>query len=168
INETAFMVRLLTLQKESNRDVIAKVNKILERSNLGFIYENGEYKCANVLTAIDASKEIVENLCGAKYVVIKGVITDKLLNDIMNSTEEYKGIVFLAEDGTKFFITEETFLKFQKAGGILRVIYPINLVGVAINPVSPTGYRYDRKEFLNRLMEKLNLPVFDVMGGDRY
>jgi hypothetical protein len=166
IDETVFTVKLLTIEKESDREIIVKASKILENSNLGFIYEGGEYKTVEVLTAIDASKEIVENLNGAKYVVIRGVITDKLLNDIMNSTDKYRGVVFLAEDGTKFFITEETFLKFKKSGGILRVIYPINLVGVAVNPVSPTGYRYDRKEFLNRLMERLNLPVFDVMGGD--
>ncbi|HBT48488.1 MAG: hypothetical protein XD49_1668 [Caldanaerobacter subterraneus] len=166
IDETVFTVKLLTVQKESDREIIVKASKILENSNLGFIYEGGEYKTVEVLTAIDASKEIVENLNGAKYVVIRGVITDKLISDVMTFTDKYKGVVFLAEDATKLFIEEETFVKFQKAGGIFRVVFPINLICVTVNPISPTGYRYNGKEFLNRLREKLDLPVFDVMGGD--
>ncbi len=121
----------------------------------------------DVLTALESSKEIVEFLDETtSHVVIKGVVSDKLLEDIMTSTNEYKGVTFLVEDGTKLFLTRETLYKFKKQGGIIKTINKINIVCVTSNPKSPYGYEFDKHKFLDGLRNNLNVPVFDVIGGE--
>lgn len=165
IRKTAFTVILLSIKAEKDKEVLKLARNILDNSRLGFMYKDNHYKMIGLPTAIDSSKEIVENLEGATHVVIKGVVSDKLIQDVMRSTDKYKGVTFIAEDPTKFFLQEQTFLKFQKGGGILKVVKPVNLVCVTINPVS-SSYQYDKNEFLMRLKEEISIPVFDVMGGD--
>ncbi|HHW57013.1 MAG TPA: hypothetical protein GXX15_04960 [Clostridia bacterium] len=166
VKKTVFTVKLLSIEAEKDQEVVKVAESILDTARLGFIYKSKSYKSIRIATAIDSSKEIVENLKDVTHVVIKGVITDRLIEDVMKSTNKYKGVTFLAEDATKLFLKEETFLKFQKSGGIFRVLKPINLICVMINPISPLGYSYDKDEFLTQLKKEINLPVFDVIGGD--
>lgn len=124
------------------------------------------FKGLEVKTSLEASKEIVEALDeNTSYVVVKGVVSDSLIEDIMKSTNLYKNITFLAEDGTKVFLSKDTLYKFQKQGGILKVINPINVLCVTTNPKSPYGYEFDKVKFIEELKKELDIPVFDVVGG---
>ena len=80
----------------------------------------------------------------------------------MKSTDKYKGVSFVVEDGTKVFVEPHTLLKFKRQGGLIRVINPIKVVCVTANPKSPMGYEFDSKMFLDKLRNKMELPVFDV------
>ena len=84
----------------------------------------------------------------------------------MKSTEKYKDVVFLAEDATKLFLTIKVLEKFQKKKGNLKVITPIKIIAISINPTSPYGYKFNRIEFLNKLRKKIDLPVYDVVADE--
>ena len=118
-------------------------------------------------TALDAAQDIVKNLDeNSKYIVINGAITDKLLEDLMKSTDKYKGITFLVEDATKLFLSQKTTKKFQKKGGVLKVLKSINIIAVTINPTSPNGYEFDKELFLKSLTEELTIPVYNLGIND--
>ena len=167
IEETSHTVKLLSLENEEDDEILKLARRILNLSRIGIICRDSTIKMLDVLTALESSKEIVEVLNeNTSYVVIKGVVSDKLLEDIMTATNKYKGVTFLVEDGTKLFLTRGTLYKFKKQGGIIKTINPINIVCVTCNPKSPYGYEFDKHKFLDGLRNNLNVPVFDVIGGE--
>mgnify|MGYP001597214431 CR=1 FL=1 len=167
IEETRHTVRLLSLKNEEDMIILKVAKEILRIGRVGVIYRDNTMKILDVSTSLGSSKQIVEVLDGnTSYVVIKGVVSDKLLEDIMASTNKYKGIIFLVEDGTKVFLTRDTLYKFKKQGGIIKTINKVNIICVTSNPKSPYGYEFDKAKFLAGLRENLNIPVFDVIGGE--
>lgn len=169
VKETKHTANLLSIAPETQLDVLQISKSILCKARLGFIFKDFVYKTVQVLTALDASKIIIENLHeNTTYIVISGAITDKLLSDIMKSGKNLKNITLLVEDGTKLFLSHEYFNGFICRGGLIKAINPINLVCITCNPNSPYGYNFNGPAFLELLKEAIPLPVFDVLGGEKY
>ena len=168
VEKTIFSVQLLSTRAEEDEEILTIIKMIMDKSRIGFIYKDKTFKTLQVLTSLEASKEIIENLDGATHVVIKGVISDKLIEDIMKSTIKHKGVSFIVEDGTKFFLSRSTYDKFKKMGGTFKVVEKINIICVTSNPVSPYNYKYDSAKLLDKLRTGINLPVFDIMGDNAY
>ena len=167
INLTIHAIELLNLENEEDQEIIEISKDILKKSNIGIIDKQNSIILVDVLTSLDAAKDITEKLDeNSKYIVIKGAITDKLLEDLMKSTDLYKGVIFLVEDATKLFLSKKVKEKFQNKGGILKVLNPINVIAVTINPTSPYGYQFDKNKFLNILKKNLNVPVYDLGVND--
>ena len=167
INLTIHTIELLNLENEEDQEIIEISKDILKKSNIGIIDKQNSIILVDVLTSLDAAKDITEKLDeNSKYIVIKGAITDKLLEDLMKSTDLYKGVIFLVEDATKLFLSKKVKEKFQNKGGILKVLNPINVIAVTINPTSPYGYQFDKNKFLNMLKKNLNVPVYDLGVND--
>lgn len=167
INITVHTIKLLGLEQEADEEILNLSKDIIKQSKVGIITKNQSVKILNVVTALDSAKEILQNLDeSTKYVVINGAITDNLLEDLMRNTNKYKGITFLAEDSTKLFISENITRKFQKKGGKLKVLTPINIIAVTINPTSPEGYKFNKDKFLKSLTEKLEIPVYNLGVND--
>ncbi|MFX0082544.1 MAG: hypothetical protein ACFE94_12420 [Candidatus Hodarchaeota archaeon] len=167
INLTAHTINLLNLEQEKNLE-IKKLSKILlNESKVSIIDKNNKIHSLNVATALDSAYNISANLDDdSQYVIINGAVTDKLLEGLMKSTQKYKGITFLVEDGTKLFLSQNTTKKFLKKGGILKVLNPINIIAITINPTSPYGYEFDKNKFLKSLQEKLKIPVYNLGVND--
>lgn len=167
IDLTIHTIELLTLEKEKNIEIVDLSIEILKKSKIGIINKVHSIKFLNVATALDAAQDIVKNLDeNSKYIVINGAITDKLLEDLMKSTDKYKGITILVENGTKLFLSQKTTKKFQRKGGILKVLKSINIVAVTINPTSPNGFEFDKELFLKSLTEELTIPVYNLGVND--
>lgn len=167
VDETSHIVELLSLENEEDLSVLKLASDVFKIGKIAIIRIDNSIKMLDVVTALGSAKVIVDVIDkNTSYVVIKGVVTDKLLEDIMTSTNQYKGVIFLVEDGTKLFLSRETFYKFKNRGGIIKTINPINILCVTANPRSPYGYEFDKNRFSHELRKKLNVPVFDVIGGE--
>lgn len=167
IEMTNHTVKLLCLKKEEDKSILDIARNQLLSSRIGLIYKDKSFKKLQVLTSLESSKEIVENLNDdVSHVLIKGIVSDKLIEDIIKSTDKYKGVTFLVDDGTKLFINVDTFMKFEKMGGKIKTLEEINIVCVTCNPKSPYGYEFDKNLFLEKLRERIDLPVYDLVGGD--
>lgn len=163
INLTVHTIELLNLEREGDKVIRDISHEILRKSNVGIIDNRNSIKFLDILTSLDAANEISSVLDeNSKYVVIKGALTDKLLEDLMSLTDKYKGLTFLVEDPTKLFLSKEIKNKFQKKGGILKVLNPINVIAVTINPTSPLGYEFEKNVFLDLMKKNLDVPVFDL------
>ncbi|MFX1374200.1 MAG: hypothetical protein ACFFA0_00160 [Promethearchaeota archaeon] len=167
IDLTIHTIKILNLEQEENLEITNISKKIFETSKVSIIDKTNVINYLKIETAIDAAQKIIENLNdNSQYVVINGAVTDKLLEDIMKSTQKYKGITFIVENATKFFLSKKTTEKFLKKGGILKVLNPINIIAITINPTSPYGYEFDKDKFLKSLQEKLQIPVYNLGVND--
>jgi len=167
IDLTIHTINLLNLEKEKNLEIIELSKNVLKKSKVSIIDKVYSVNSLNVATALDAAEEIIQNLKDdSQYVLINGAVTDKLLEDLMKSTQKYKGITFIVEDGTKLFLSQKTTKKFLKKGGILKVLNPINIIAITINPTSPYGYKFDKDKFLKSLQEELKIPVYNLGVND--
>ena len=163
INLTVHTIELLNLESEEDNEIINIAQDILKKSKVGIIDNKNSIKLLNVLTPLDAAKDIAKVLNeNSKYIVIKGALTNKLLEDLMSLTEKYKEVTFLVEDATKLFLSKKIMKKFQQKGGIIKVLNPIKVIAVTINPTSPLGYRFEKNTFLNLMKKNLDVPVFDL------
>lgn len=167
VEDTAHTVKILSIENENDEEILRLSRHIMDTARIGIIDKNYKIKILNVMTALDASKDLVENLDeNSKYVVINGILGDKLIENVMSSSDKYKGVTFLALDGTKLFLSKEILYRFGKSGGKIKVLSPINILCVTANPKSPYGYEFDKNRFLDSLRKEINLPVFDILGGD--
>lgn len=167
IQETSHTIKLLSTENEVDSGILKLARGVLQSGRIGIIRRDSTVKILQVLTALGSSKEIVEAIDeNTSYVVIKGAVSDNLMQDIMTASNQYKGVTFLVEDGTKVFLTRDTLYKFKKQGGIIKTINSINIVCVTCNPKSPYGYEFDKYKFLDGLKNSLNVPVFDVIVGE--
>jgi len=167
IDLTIHTIKLLNLEQEKNLKIKELSKNVLKKSKVSIIDKVYSVNSLNVATALDAAEEIIQNLKDdSQYVLINGAVTDKLLEDLMKSTQKYKGITFIVEDGTKLFLSQKTTKKFLKKGGILKVLNPINIIAITINPTSPYGYKFDKDKFLKSLQVELKIPVYNLGVND--
>jgi hypothetical protein len=163
IDLTIHTIELLNLESEENKEVSDIAWDIFKKAKVGIVDNQNNIKLLNVPTPLEAAKDIFKNLSeNSKYVVIKGAITDKLFEDLMKLTEKYKGVTFLVEDATKIFLSKKVKMKFQKKGGIIKVLHPIKVIAVTINPTSPLGYQFEKETFLSLMKKSLDVPVYDL------
>lgn len=167
VDETAHAVKLLSTPVCENEELLKLAKEISNLSKVAIIDKYKNIKKLDVKTALDSSSEIIEALDEASdYVVINGILGDKLLDSIMKNSTKYKGITFLVQDGTKLFLSKEVLYKFEKTGGKIKVLSPINIICITANPKSPFGYEFDKDKFLNLLKSEIDLPIFDILGGE--
>ncbi|MHA2282219.1 MAG: lysine 5,6-aminomutase reactivase subunit KamB [Promethearchaeota archaeon] len=167
IDLTVHTINLLNLEQEKNEETLNLAKKIIKKSKIGIINNNNSIKLLEVATALDSAQDIIENIDDhSKYIIINGAITDKLLEDVMRSTQKYKELVLLVVDGTKLFLSNKTIKKFQKKGGVIKVLKSISIMAVTINPTSPDGYEFDKEVFLKSLTEVLTIPVYNLGVND--
>jgi hypothetical protein len=167
IDLTLHTIKLLNLEQEKDVKTLSLSLKIMKKSKIGIISRTNKIKFLDIATALDSAQNITDNIEeDSIYVVISGAITDKLLEDLMRSTQKYKGLTFLVSDATKLFLSEKILKKFQKKGGIIKVLNPIKVIAVTINPTSPSGYEFDKDVFLKSLTEELNIPVYNLGVND--
>lgn len=167
IRETIHRVQLLRLPSIDDFKARASIGSIMKRGIIGIIDMNNNIREVDVKTALNSGRIIGENLHeGDKYVVLPGSLVKKTLSDILCSSDIYKDVQIIVQDGTKIFIGPMDWLQFVKKGINVRVLNPIDIIAVTLNPYSPQGYYFDPREFRNKMKEFIrDIPVFDLMLG---
>ncbi|MFW9896033.1 MAG: hypothetical protein ACFFD7_09550, partial [Candidatus Thorarchaeota archaeon] len=164
---TVHTVKLLNLEQEKNNTILKLSAKIMKESKIGIISSNNSTKLLDAATALDSARLIIDNLEeDSSHVVINGAITDKLLEDLIKSIQKYRGITFLVSDATTLFLSKKILKKFQKKVGSIKVLNPIKIIAVTINPTSPDGYEFDKDDFLKSLAKEVNIPVYNLGVND--
>ena len=71
-------------------------------------------------------------------------------------------MTIIGEDGTRFLIEPQLFADLTRRGIKLFVQNPINLIGITVNPKSPSGLILDSNEICDLLRKELNLFVLYI------
>jgi len=144
-------------------DKIRKISRdILLTVQVGVINDDYSTNKLKETTALGSAKVIFDQLTEvAKYLVIKGAITDSILDECL-SNKKIKNLTVIATDPTKLFVSKQAFYKFIKKGGRLKVLDKINLIAITVNHTSPLGYEFENSMFMRLLQERIDVPIFNL------
>lgn len=165
IEKTKHTVKLLKLPKVSEQDYQA-CKSAIQSQYICFIDDDNTIINTHCKTALGSSKKILSQVKDSyKAVVIPGTLVNSFIRDIQGILR-HLDIKIVVSDGTKVFVDIQDYKNFEKLGGRVEVIDPINLLAVTVNPVSPEGYYFEPELFLNAMKEELYpIDVFDCMLG---
>ena len=150
----------LDIVKDDKIKIISK--DILLTVQVGIINDDYSINKLEEPTALGSSKVIFDQLTkDSKYLVIKGAITDNILDEYITN-KKVKNLTVIATDPTKLFVSKQVFYKFIKKGGRLKVLDRINLIAITVNHTSPLGYEFENNIFMRLLQERINVPIFNL------
>jgi len=162
VDLTSHIYNLFNLEVVKDYKIRKISNDILIDAQVGIINNDFSFIKLEEPTALGSSKVIFDQLTkNAKYLAIKGAITDSLLEEYITN-KKAKNITVIATDPTKLFVSKQVFYKFIKKGGRLKVLARVNLIAITVNHTSPLGYEFENKQFMRLLKERINLPLFNL------
>lgn len=170
IEETIHIANLFSLPPvdSKNREIISEY---MDQEQIAIIDKDSRAHPINIKTALNCGNiignEIDEN---SKYLIIPGSLVKTTVEDIISSTRKFKNIDIVVTDGTKIFIPPKDWLRFMRYGVNIKVLNPINLIAITLNPYAPQGYYFEPDVLLEKTRYFIeDIPVIDViLGGDKY
>lgn len=169
IEETMHLVNTFSLPTIEDNKLKNIVEDLIDNNKIAIIDKDYNVNTLNFETALGVGSQIGKHLKdNSKYLVIPGSLVKSTIEDLVNTTRKYENIEIIIHDGTKIFISPRDYLRFVKLGVNIKVLHPINLIAITINPYAPSGYYFEPNIFLKQMKSYINsLKVMDLMlGGD--
>lgn len=167
IEETIHIVNLFNLPvADHGREII---QEYMEKDQIAIIDKDHIPHPINIKTAINCGDIIGQRIDkNSKYLIIPGSLVKSTVENIISTNKHYKNMDIVVKDGTKIFIPPKDWLKFMRYGVNIKVLNPINLIAITLNPYSPQGYYFEPDILLDKTRYFIkDIPVIDVMlGGD--
>ncbi|MFA5523473.1 MAG: hypothetical protein WDA24_03870 [Tissierellales bacterium] len=169
IEETIHTINLFQLPEVKDPRAKALIEELIEEGKTAIIDDQYNISRLNIKTALNSGTTIAQSITDdSTYVVLSGSLVKKTIEDIIGTTNKYKDVKFIVNDGTKVFIEPREWLIYKSKGLDVQVLESVNVVLVTINPYSPEGYYFDQGQFLLKMKEYLrDTIVLDLMhnGG---
>jgi len=167
VDLTVHEFNMLNMIKVEDEKFYNLYNDYLIDTKISIVDNKYNYKKLDAKTTLGINKEVVDNIDeNSKYLVINGILVNSFIENLIKSTDKYKELTILKKDGTKIFLDKDTYYKFIKLGGSIKVIDSINIIGISVNPMSIKGYSFESSKFVRQIQKNIDIPVFDVIGGD--
>lgn len=169
IEETLHIVNLFNLPPIGDYIARESIEKAMNQGQIAVIDKDLYTTPINIKTALNCGHIIGEHLKeDSRYLVIPGSLVKSTLEDVISSTKMYKNIDIVVTDGTKIFIQPKDWLRFMKCGINIKVLNPINLIAITVNPYAPQGYYFEPHTLLEKMKYYIkDIPIVDVvLGGD--
>lgn len=165
VEETLHRVALLSLEKV-DEELKTLIHHAMDNSPISIIDKSSNVFNIDIKTALGSGKIIAQHIDEeSRLIVIRGSLTKSTVEDMLGTIRRYKDLQIIVQDGTKIFIEPKDWQLFIRAGLKTRVLEPIKVVAVTINPYSPEGYYFDRRDFLQKMQSHLSpIEVYDVLG----
>jgi len=104
-----------------------------------------------------------------RYLVVKGAITEKLLEMVVFNAGLFKDINLVIRSGNALFVDERGWQRYKKAHGKISVLEPINVLAISVNPYAAFGKSYAPKELMVNINTRIapikQVPIVDVLSG---
>lgn len=160
---TAHQVELLTLPKADCPSLLAES---VQNGEVAVWGADG-LKVLPLSTAVDGPAEVLDFITGPEITLgLGGALADELLELLVEPARRYKGLQIVVRDGTCLFVSAAVWQRFRRAGGEVRVLSPIHLAAITVNPVDPRGRQFpigELEAMLQQLLE--DIPVFNPVAG---
>lgn len=169
IEDTLHIVNIFSLPQIEDKRAKDIMEGLMASDQIAVLDNNLDVDIIELKTALGGGHIIGESLKeDSKYLFIPGSLVKNTIEELINSTRKYKNIEIVVTDGTKIFISPKDWLRFMRFGIKVKVLNPINLIGITLNPYAPAGYYYEPSNYLEKMQSYINtIPVMDLMlGGD--
>ncbi len=169
IEETIHIVNLFNLPQIEDSKEREILKEVLNKGDIAIIDKDSKTHPIGIKTALNCGHIIGDHIeDNSKYILIPGSLVKNTIEDIIRSTNKYKKVDIVVADGTKIFIPPKDWLRFMRYGVRVKVVNPINLVAITLNPYAPQGYYFEARELLDKTKYYIkDIPVVDlVLGGE--
>lgn len=130
--------------------------------------EDWDLEEADVPTVLGHEETLAAHIgMHARALLLPGALTDELLERISAVRRRKLGCFeIVVQDPTRVLASAVGLHRFQRRGGKVSVLRPVQMAAVTLNPYSPYWPGFDALEFLERAAERFApLPVYDVVLG---
>lgn len=165
LQRTRHYSKILTLPRVED-SVVDICKEAVESGFVSFIDSTNNIITTDYITALGKADSILNEVReDYKYIVLPGTLMNSFIKSIQDLLR-VKKIEIVVADGTKIFVEPMDYNIFEKLGGRVKVIDPINLLAITVNPYSPEGYYFEPTLFLEVMKEGLRpIEVIDCMLG---
>lgn len=102
----------------------------------------------------------------ADTVYLPGAITKQIILPLIKSNLLNQQYTLAAFDSSKILLSSSELALLDKKGFALKILNPIKLLAITCNPQSAFGYKFNPKEFYDKLSNAIkDVPVFDVINN---
>lgn len=167
VDRTATTIWQFGLNRPRDQQVLAAATAAIADRRVGLIDEQGEFHDLGLKTALERGDDI-RAAAGSdtRAIVISGSVVGSVLEDLMQTPALIKKARIIVRDGTRVFVPPAIQRRFVNMGGQMRVIEPIHLLALTVNPYSPAGPSYDPQVFIERIGKvAAPLPTYDLVLG---
>jgi len=160
VKETVFLAKLLMLKPINDERACGLIEAYTEPiekfSAIMSDYSIRKFDLTNPST----------DLQDAKYIYVSGALSDGVMNTLIMSNINLRGVKLVVSDGSKLFINERTYDKMEIKGLEILAQRTINLLAITINPSSTAGYIFDKTEFKQSLEQQVSIPIYNVLDEE--
>lgn len=161
VEDTAYHCDILTLPETKDGALREAVDALEDPRATLIVGENGVFTVPDGMAVADALRQ--KEAQGARAVFFGGAVSDFQMKPLIMSNESLKGLSFVARDASKILLKRDNFEKLGRRGVSLQVLENVNLAAVTVNPFSAYGFHFHKDELLEKMRERVNLPVINVM-----
>jgi len=160
LKDTSFACKMIDLE-----EVEPSTKQKLEQIEKGVwtINKEGEIHDLNIPSVFGINNRIGEIFKYSNTVFVSGAISDNLLNSLRMQPQA-KGMTLIIRDFSKAFLSEASYMAFINRGGVIKVLRETKLIAICINPVSPSGRRFNSYDLQQELQKNVKVPVYDVQN----
>jgi hypothetical protein len=140
--------------------------QIIDSCKAAILDEDNQITILPVEHSLLAGKHLLKSITRqTQTVILAGAVGDAILECLLAS--KTRGAVQLViKNGAALFCSAALWRRFSAAGGLIRVVEPIQLLAVTVNPASPSGSLFEAQDFFARIAEGLApYTVVDVVAG---
>lgn len=168
MTKTKYEVQKLNMPTLYNQDDLIYIQKF-EQDKESILWtaedEIVRFKTPTSLLLLNEIKDyLTQSKKSVKYIFVNGAFTNTISRRIIDLN--LNDLTVIIPDATKLFIDKMEYARLVKNNISLKVLYPLNLIALTINPYNPEGQSLDDDEFLDNIKRHFDIPVFNVKSRE--
>lgn len=127
------------------------VKPVFDQGGIGIWDQQGECLFHETIPTINAAPVLQAlKLTSVSTLAVSGAVGKLLWQAIQSLLMQHPGLTLVVSDGTKLFIDAIDLKTFERQGGQVLAYRGIRLLGITVNPFSPTGASLDAQALLDQ------------------
>jgi len=152
VKKVSYQTELFRLKKSQDQKINQIMAKLDSETKVLIINEDYKKRVLKLKTALNNMEAIIPLIDSkTKAVYFNGALVNETINNLLNKCSYLNEIEIIVNDAAHIFINSMLYNRFNAKNGSLKVKDEINLIGITINPFSPTGTYLDPIKLLKEV-----------------